>query len=469
MSCHRRTYAPPTLAALACLCCFAAVSDAVAQGLYINEVYFNQPSRRNLNTDPDSSHAYVELRGAPCQMLTNTYLVFLENEASSAGTIEGLFDLERRQPGGQRLSHDSAARGHRSGPPGPIQRLHRQSQSEPPAQRGADVVDGPWASASANSAPAPWAPRGAPTVWAYSPAASREAASRRCSFKRTAAPANAPTLDFDVDTDNNGFDVPNGHEGWTILDSIGLFGEANEALDGQSYAQLTFGFESTVDFPDFNPADHIPDGGTYEFVNWPELEAEYIGRIGNSTGHAPADWVVANLTDRPVPAGFTNMGDFRVAAQPHVMNAPPETVEATPYVPYGTTLTNSVGGPNYPLDPISYPNPLAGDFDGDRDVDMDDLNQQWVPRFACGDLDGNDFLNWQRNLGMVSVPSVAAQSAVPEPATAALVATACLAACGLARISSRRPQCLHIRRVDRVPHVKWPVVIRDHEIPHLSW
>ena len=164
------------------------------------------------------------------------------------------------------------------------------------------------------------------------------------------------------------------------------------------------------------------------FVNWPELEAEYIGRIGNSTGHAPADWVVANLTDRPVPAGFTNMGDFRVAAQPHVINAPPETVEATPYVPYGATLTNSVGGPNYPLDPISYPNPLAGDFDGDRDVDMDDLNLQWVPRFACGDLNGNDFLDWQRNLGMVSVPpGVAAQSAVPEPATAALAAAVCVA------------------------------------------
>jgi hypothetical protein len=448
VSCHRRTYAPPTLSALACLCVFAAVSDAVAQDLYINEVYFNQPSRRNLNTDPDSSHAYVELRGAPCQMLTNTYLVFLENEASGAGTIEGMFNLSDVSLGanGYLTIRQRAV----TDPMHPVQYNDYTVNPKANHLRNAapDVAEGPlgigFGQAGASTVGASWSPN---SLGVFSGGFEGSGFSALL-IQTDGVPANAPTLDFDVDTDNNGFDVPNGHEGWTILDSIGLFAEANEALDGQSYAQLTFGFESTVDFPDFNPADHIPDGGTYEFVNWPELEAEYIGRIGNSTGHAPADWVVANLTDRPVPAGFTNMGDFRVAAQPHVMNAPPETVEATPYVPYGTTLTNSVGGPNYPLDPISYPTPLAGDFDGDRDVDMDDLNQQWIPRFACGDLDGTDFLNWQRNLGMVSTPpSVASQAALPEPAGAGLIATASLAACGLTRIPSSRPQGPHIRRI----------------------
>ncbi len=65
---------------------------------------------------------------------------------------------------------------------------------------------------------------------------------------------------------------------------------------------------------------------------------------------------------------------------------------------------------------------IAGDFDGDGDVDDDDLSQ-WEGDYGNngdsdadgdGDSDGADFLAWQRNFG-TGVPIVAAAAAVPEP------------------------------------------------------
>jgi len=66
---------------------------------------------------------------------------------------------------------------------------------------------------------------------------------------------------------------------------------------------------------------------------------------------------------------------------------------------------------------------ISGDFDGDGDVDKDDL-PIWKTGFDTseadadddGDTDGADFLAWQRNLGL----NVPAATAVPEPAAALL-------------------------------------------------
>lgn len=70
---------------------------------------------------------------------------------------------------------------------------------------------------------------------------------------------------------------------------------------------------------------------------------------------------------------------------------------------------------------------LSGDFNGDGEVDGDDLNE-WKNGFGDagngdadndGDSDGADFLAWQRNLG-IGVP-VAPAAAVPEPSAWTLV------------------------------------------------
>ena len=79
------------------------------------------------------------------------------------------------------------------------------------------------------------------------------------------------------------------------------------------------------------------------------------------------------------------------------------------------------------------PPPLVGDFDGDNDVDGDDL-AQWILDFGAtdgsdadddGDSDGADFLAWQRKLGSPAI--VAATEAVPEPATLLLIVSGGLA------------------------------------------
>lgn len=73
---------------------------------------------------------------------------------------------------------------------------------------------------------------------------------------------------------------------------------------------------------------------------------------------------------------------------------------------------------------------IAGDFDGDSDVDADDLTR-WKANAGDGgladadydgDSDGHDFLIWQRNLGRTT-PATGAAGAVPEPAAATLATT----------------------------------------------
>jgi hypothetical protein len=84
---------------------------------------------------------------------------------------------------------------------------------------------------------------------------------------------------------------------------------------------------------------------------------------------------------------------------------------------------------------------IAGDFDGDGDVDGDDLTGTplgWQSRFGS-DLTGGDFLAWQRNLG--SGTSLA--TAVPEPGTwastlAALTGWLMSCACWPSRRPTRR-------------------------------
>jgi len=73
-----------------------------------------------------------------------------------------------------------------------------------------------------------------------------------------------------------------------------------------------------------------------------------------------------------------------------------------------------------------------GDFDGDGDVDSEDLSD-WETNYGDGDTDGADFLAWQRNLtGPAALAAASSSTAVPEPSSIFM------AMLGLPLILSRR-------------------------------
>jgi hypothetical protein len=63
----------------------------------------------------------------------------------------------------------------------------------------------------------------------------------------------------------------------------------------------------------------------------------------------------------------------------------------------------------------------SADFNGDFKVDGADLTE-WEARYGT-DLDGSDFLAWQRQFGLgVGAVAAASSAAVPEPASIVLIA-----------------------------------------------
>lgn len=97
----------------------------------------------------------------------------------------------------------------------------------------------------------------------------------------------------------------------------------------------------------------------------------------------------------------------------------------------GTPVDAKLGIDNVEL-ATAPPPPTPGDFDGDGDVDGSDLTGAplgFTTRFG-GDLSGNDFLDWQRNLG--APLRVSAAGVVPEPITSRLFGLAA-AALGIRR------------------------------------
>jgi hypothetical protein len=95
----------------------------------------------------------------------------------------------------------------------------------------------------------------------------------------------------------------------------------------------------------------------------------------------------------------------------------------------GTSIDALLGIDNAEL--ASGPAAIPGDFDGNGHVNGADLSNPTLGFFARfgGDLDGNSYLTWQRNLG--NPPTVGAVAAAPEPSSLTLLLAA--AALGIRR------------------------------------
>jgi hypothetical protein len=87
----------------------------------------------------------------------------------------------------------------------------------------------------------------------------------------------------------------------------------------------------------------------------------------------------------------------------------------------GAPVVWATGSATIPFTVTSTASAMPGDFNSDGHVDVGDFSgvNGWQDRFGV-DLDGDDLLSWQRNLGAQSAPAPPIHS-VSEPTTLLLM------------------------------------------------
>jgi len=251
--------------------------------------------------------------------------------------------------------------------------------------------------------------------------------------------------------------------GWAIDNGLGASGpesavyETQTDVGGPGGATLTFtltqNFGSSITL------------GRFRFSVTADDRTSFADGL-NSGGDVTANWIQMPLVSALATNGatLTIREDFSILAG----GANPATSVYT--VTTFTDVTNITGIRLQALEDVSLPSHGPGragngnlvlqelvvdavgvaapnaDFDEDGSVDGDDL-ARWRANFSTGathmqgnadgdlDVDGRDFLIWQRQLGGAPPAAPAAAASVPEPGALALFATAC---CGVAVGAGRR-------------------------------
>ncbi|MDZ4656264.1 MAG: PEP-CTERM sorting domain-containing protein [Bythopirellula sp.] len=387
---------------------------------YINEIYFDPPGETLDFTDE-----YIELRGSASFSLADHYLIFLENEISATadpGVVEYIFDL------GALSTPTLGSNG--------FLRLRQAGNVYPAAASGTTDLANTGTSFTWGS--------GATSTVGFTGEAGKNriensgftamliknnggAATKP--FVATTTPGS-PVIDLDADDDNE-LDAGGFLASWTVLDSVGLNSEASD-INGYLYAPVNFSTGTPVG------GGNVPAGAEFVDVGY---EIEYIGRWGDSTGSTRADWHVSNVTNEG-GAGFDGPADYRQSGDPHGIGTPNQFVETSQGVPYGSYILGTPGASNIFIQDGDYDPTYSGEeFVFDGDVDGRDflawqrnagfgLDGMGNPRFATrqhGDgnldrvVDSLDLAVWQANYGAGGGPLVALSQAVPEPSTLGLL------------------------------------------------
>lgn len=239
--------------------------------------------------------------------------------------------------------------------------------------------------------------------------------------------ARAGNYDESIDGDLSG--VPASPTEWTLAGGANILtGRAGNSFpEPDDYDLVAFtvpvGYKlDTISIVSFTVEDNLAFLGLQEGSPWDDgLGWEISG--GNLIGWALLDTNPADVDDlieimlpngnNPERTGPLTAGVYTMVLQ-----------DVDDYCDYSLSFNVSAAA-----------TAIAGDFDGNKIVDADDL-LQWRGDYGLNadsnadgdtDTDGNDFLVWQQNLG-----TSAAISAVPEPAGAVL------AALGFAALLRRR-------------------------------
>jgi hypothetical protein len=254
----------------------------------ISEILFNPPGS-------DAPNEYIELRGAPNQMLANgTYFVAVEGDANgNPGTIQHLFDLSSKQIGGN----------------GFLVLLQKTNTYQVNSNATLLVNTGKGSGFGSGSSS---------SIGHRAESGQTEIENGSATYFLIQTPT-APVIGADIDSNNDG--VPDGstYASWTILDSVGL-------LDDSGSGDIAYG---AINFRRNSAA--TASGVVVPII----FNADYVGRVGNTTGSAAADWVATSSLGGTVPSWTLGSG----------ANTAPSNLALAPL--------NHIGGPNFGDSPFA--------------------------------------------------------------------------------------------------------------------
>lgn len=336
----------------------AAVAGSAQGGPLITEIFFNPPG----GNDVTGGLEYIELCGPRGMALDNHYLVFIENEndelnSQNPGEIDGVFNLSGMSFGsngylvlGMRNSlypslsvpFDVAAPVNPAAPTvaESLKTLANGAHAYLNRDTGNGYGNGVTSSIGYAGSDADVEGGGFTAML--------------ISFDPTSG-GSAPLAGNDIDLLNDGLDA-SAVDGWSVLDSIGVFGEPGESDYGRLYSPNGFGPGA------FSNAAWagIETGGTYVDTTNGLAEIEYIARV--DTGSDIDSWMVTNITNNAA-TGYTNaLRNYAVSGDHTTMTAPEvyvgTTYGAAPFV-YGTDITVTFGADNVGFRGTHVPEPSS--------------------------------------------------------------------------------------------------------------
>lgn len=284
-------------ALLACLAALLLSPALMAQAgsiaaVYINEILFNP-------TGIDGPNEYFELRGTPSASLDGLYLIGIEGDAAfNPGDVQDIFNLSGRSLGTNGYA------------------VFRQKASQ--------YVTAPGAQVYTNSGTGNGWGNGATSDIGYSADADATDIENASVTYILIQAATAPTLGDDIDSDNNGAPDGSVYAGWTILDSVSVLD--NDGAGDFAYGDIVFRQ---------NPAAGALPLATV--VETPAFTAGYVGRSGDTTGFAAADWVASDSLGGAAPNWTLG-------------------VTTTEPVAFAGRALDHIGSTNFPAPPNTAPN-----------------------------------------------------------------------------------------------------------------
>lgn len=338
------------------LCGFAVAANA---GPLITEIYYNPPGANDAGA---TGLEYIELCGPRGMSLADHYLIFIENEndefnSQNPGEIDSVFDLSGMSFG----SNGYMVLAMRNTPyPSlsvPFDILTPANPAAPTIAESRKTLSN-GANAYVNRDTGNGYGSGLTSSIGHTGANADIEGSGFTAFLLSVDPlaGSSPFAGQDLDANNDGLDVPGGAAGWTVLDSIGVFGEVGESDFGRLYSQAGFGPGSFA----ASPVGGIEAGGVYVDTTNGLPEIEYIGRVDTTAG--PESWMVSNLTNDPA-TGYTNALRNYAVSGDHATQTAPEAYVGTTYAPapfvYGTDITVTFGADNVGFNGTHVPEPSS--------------------------------------------------------------------------------------------------------------